>query len=53
MEGRLFFKRISILCRAIVEHNLFESFILIIIVLNSIKMALDDPLTSDDSNTTI
>lgn len=52
-EGRLFFKRISIICRAIVEHNLFESFILIIIVLNSVKMALDDPLTSDDSNPTI
>lgn len=35
------------------EHNLFESVILLIIILNSIKMALDDPLTEADSNLTI
>jgi hypothetical protein len=32
---------------------LFETFILLIIILNSIKMALDDPLTESDGNATI
>ncbi len=41
------------MCQAIVEHNLFESFILIVIILNSIKMALDDPLTNSDNSATI
>ena len=41
------------MCLAIVEHNLFESVILLIIILNSIKMALDNPLTEDDDNPTI
>lgn len=41
---RVGLKWISLLCQSIVETSLFESIVLIVIVLNSIKMALEDPL---------
>lgn len=36
----------SMACRQIVEHPIFEGFILLIIMLNSLKMATDDPLST-------
>jgi len=36
-------------CEKIVGHAIFEAFILIIILLNSVKMAMDDPLATDTS----
>jgi hypothetical protein len=46
---RLFLKYISMLCEKIVGHALFEAFILIVILLNSLKMAMDDPLATETS----
>ena len=46
-------KKISLLCECIVEHPIFESFILLTIVLNSVKMALDDPLSKENGDSTI
>lgn len=43
---RLFFKYLSMLCEKIVQHTLFEAFILLVILLNSLKMAMDDPLAT-------
>lgn len=43
---RLFMKYVSMFCNKIVQHPLFEAFILIIILLNSLKMATDDPLAT-------
>jgi hypothetical protein len=39
----------SMACEKIVEHPIFEGFILIIIMLNSLKMATDDPLSTVSS----
>lgn len=36
-------------CEKFVSHALFEAFILIVILLNSVKMAMDDPLATDTS----
>lgn len=38
---------------AIVSHDMFEYTILLIIILNSLKMALDDPLAPNDDQTPI
>lgn len=38
------FRKVSLLSLSIVSHNAFEFTVLIVIILNSIKMALDDPL---------
>lgn len=36
----------SMSCEKIAEHPIFEGFILVIITLNSLKMATDDPLST-------
>jgi hypothetical protein len=36
----------SMACQQIVEHPIFEGFILLVIMLNSLKMATDDPLST-------
>jgi len=38
---------ISMACQRIVEHPIFEGFILTVIMLNSLKMATDDPLSTN------
>jgi hypothetical protein len=43
---RLICKYVSMLCQKIVQHALFEAFILVVILLNSLKMATDDPLAT-------
>ena len=43
---RILLKYISMICEIIVQHALFEAFILIVIMLNSFKMATDDPLAT-------
>ena len=45
----LFMRYFSMSCEKIVEHPIFEGFILVIITLNSIKMATDDPLSTESS----
>jgi hypothetical protein len=46
---RLFLKYVSMFCEKFVGHALFEAFILIVILLNSVKMAMDDPLATETS----
>lgn len=43
---RVGLKYVSLACERIVGHMLFEAFILLVILLNSIKMATDDPLAA-------
>ena len=48
---RISIKWISLLCQSVVETSLFESLVLMVIILNSIKMALEDPLSTTTSPT--